>query len=164
VDRLITNGGNVISQRLTASGAFWGEIHDALEQLGESRIGAFDDLSDEQAQRMLDHSNIIHCDAGDRVLKKGNVARNMFVVLDGILEVRDGDTLVRLLTPGDVLGEIAFLLEQPRSADVFAATDARVLSLSEGTVRKLIDSHPEVAAHLLLNVSKMLCRRLIETG
>jgi hypothetical protein len=164
VDRLITNGGNVISQRLTASGAFWGEIHEALEQLGESRIGAFDDLSDEQAQRILDHSNIIDCAPGDRVLKKGGTARNMFVVLEGALEVRDGATLVRILSPGDVFGEMAFLLEQPRSADVYAATDARVLSLSEGTVRKLIESHPDVAAHLLLNVSKMLCRRLLERG
>jgi CRP-like cAMP-binding protein len=98
------------------------------------------------------------------VLKKGNVARNMFVVLEGNLEVREGDTLLRVLSPGDVLGEIAFLLEQPRSADVYAATDARVLSLSEGTVRELIASDPDVAAHLLLNVSKMLCRRILESG
>ena len=164
VDRLITNGGNVISQRLTAAGAFWGEIHDALEQLGETRVAPFDGLSEEQAQRCIGKSNIIDCAAGDRVLKKGNVARNMFVVLDGTLEVRDGETLLRILSPGDVLGEIAFLLEQPRSADVYAATDARVLSLSEGTVRKLIESDPDVAAHLLLNVSKMLCRRILESG
>jgi Cyclic nucleotide-binding domain len=164
VDRLITNGGNVISQRLTAAGAFWGEIHDALEQLGERRVAPFDGLSEEQAQRCIGKSNIIDCTAGDRVLKKGNVARNMFVVLDGTLEVRDGETLLRVLSPGDVVGEIAFLLEQPRSADVYAATDARVLSLSEGTVRKLIESDPDVAAHLLLNVSKMLCRRILESG
>jgi CRP-like cAMP-binding protein len=88
----------------------------------------------------------------------------MFVVLAGALEVRDGDTLVRVLSPGDVFGEIAFLLEQPRSADVYAATDARVLSLSEGTVRELIESDPDVAAHLLLNVSKMLCLRVLERG
>jgi hypothetical protein len=164
VDRLITNGGNVISQRLTASGAYWGEIHDALEQLGETRIGAFDGLSEEQAQRCLGKSNIIDCAAGDRLLKKGGTAHNMFVVLEGALEVRDGDTLLRVLSPGEVVGEMAFLLDQPRSADVYAATDARVLSLSDSIVRKLIESDPDVAAHLLLNVSKMLCRRLLESG
>jgi hypothetical protein len=164
VDRLVTNGGNVISQRLTASGVFWGEVHGALERLVESRVGPFDGLSEEQAQRCLGKSNIIECAPGDRVLKKGGVARNMFVVLGGTLEVRDGDTLLRVLSPGDVMGEIAFLLEQPRSADVYAATDARVLSLSEGTLRELIESDPDVAAHLLLNVSKMLCRRILESG
>jgi Cyclic nucleotide-binding domain len=164
VDRLITKGGNVISQRLTASGAFWGEIHGALERLGQARVAPFDGLSQEQAQRSLAKSNIIECAAGDRVLKKGGVARNMFVVLDGTLEVRDGDTLVRILSAGDVFGEMAFLLEQPRAADVYAATDARILSLSEGTLRQLIESDPDVAAHLLLNVSKMLCRRILERG
>jgi hypothetical protein len=161
VDRLVTNGGNVISQRLTAAGAYWGEIHGALERLEEARVGPFDGLGEEQAQRCLGKSNILHCVAGDRVLKKGGVARNMFVVLDGNLEVRDGETLVRILSPGDVFGEMAFLLEQPRSADVYAATDARILSLSEGTLRQLIESDPDVAARLLLNVSKMLCRRIL---
>jgi hypothetical protein len=164
VERLITNGGNVISQRLTASGAYWGEIHGALEEIGESRIDPFDGLSQEQAQRCIAKSNLIDCVAGDHVLKKGNPARNLFVVMEGMLEVRDGDTLLRVLSPGDVMGEIAFLLEQPRSADVYAATDARVLSLSEGTLRELIESDPDVAAHLLLNVSKMLCRRILESG
>jgi CRP-like cAMP-binding protein len=95
------------------------------------------------------------------MLKKGGVARNMFVVLAGTLEVRDGETLVCILSPGDVFGEMAFLLEQPRTADVYAATDARILSLSEGTLRQLIESDPDVAAHLLLNVSKLLCRRIL---
>jgi CRP-like cAMP-binding protein len=89
------------------------------------------------------------------------VARNMFVVLGGTLEVRDGGTLVRVLSPGGVFGEMAFLLGQPRAADVFAATPARILSLSESTLRKLIDSDPDVAARLLLNVSKMLCLRIL---
>ena len=164
VDRLITNGGNVISQRLTASGAYWGKIHDALERLGHARVAPFDGLSEEQAQRCLGKSNIIECAAGDRVLKKGGVARNMFAVLDGTLEVRDDGRLVRILSPGDVFGEIAFLLEQPRTADVYAATEARVLSLSEGTLRGLIETDPDVAAQLLLNVSKMLCRRILEKG
>jgi len=87
----------------------------------------------------------------------------MFVVLSGTLEVRDGDTLVRVLSPGDVLGEMAFLLEQPRSMDVYAATDdVRVLSLSERMLRDLIAHDSAVAAKLLLNISKMLCLRFLK--
>jgi CRP-like cAMP-binding protein len=69
----------------------------------------------------------------------------MFVVLEGTLEVRVGDELIRVFSPGDVFGEMAFLLERPRSADVYAATDGRVLSLSEGTLRKAIGSDPAIA-------------------
>ncbi len=59
---------------------------------------------------------------------------------------------------------MAFLLELPRSMDVYAATDGvRVLSLSESTLRKTIENDPEIAANLLLNVSKMLCFRLLKS-
>ena len=129
----------------------------------ENQISPLDGLSEEEAVRCLGRSSIIECKSGDRVLKKGGVARNMFVVLDGTLEVKDGDTLIRVLGPGDIIGEIAFLLERPRSMDVYAATDdVRILSLSESTRRKMIASDPEFAAHLLLNISKVLCMRLLK--
>jgi hypothetical protein len=163
VDRLITGSGSVMSQRLTAPHSYWGEVRDALEELAGNRVSALDGLSEEETVRCLGKSSIIECSSGDRVLKKGGVARNMFVVLDGTLEVMDADSLVRVLVPGDIIGEMAFLLERPRTMDVYAATDdVRILSLSESTLREMIASDPEVAARLLLNVSKILCMRLLD--
>jgi hypothetical protein len=163
IDRLVTQG-SVMSRRVSSADAYWGEVQRAIGALAEGRLSALDGLSEEEAERCLGHSNIIECNAGDRVLKKGGSARNMFVVLDGTLEARDGDELLRVMSAGDVFGEIAFLLGQPRSADVYAATDGvRVLSLSEGTIRKLIESDPGVAARLLLNISKILCLRLLQS-
>jgi hypothetical protein len=163
IDRLVTQG-SVMSQRLSKADAYWGEVHRALGALGEERVSALDGLGEEEAERCLGRSNIIECRAGDRLLKKGGVARNMFVVLDGTLEVRDGDSVIRVLSPGDIFGEMAFLLGEPRAADVYAATGGvRVLSLSEATIRKLTESDPGVAARLLLNLSKMLCLRLLQS-
>ena len=54
--------------------------------------------------------------------------------------------------------EIAVIGDRPSGE---LPTDARILSLSEGTLRQLIESDPDVAAHLLLNVSKMLCMRIL---
>ena len=164
VDRLITNGGNVMSQKLIESGEYLGAVRGALSLLAESQLSALDGLTEELAAKALGKSNIIACSPGDRVLKKGGVARNMFVVLEGNLEVRDDDVLIRVLSAGDVFGEMAFLLEQPRAADVYAATNCRILSLSEGTLRKSIAKDPEVAAKLLLNISKILCKRVLETS
>jgi CRP-like cAMP-binding protein len=153
----------VISQRLTAANAYFGTVQDALNVIGDTQISPLDGLSEEDVIRCLGRSSIIECSAGDRVLKKGGVARNMFVVLDGTLEVKDGDTLVRALGPGNIVGEMAFLLEMPRTMDVYAATDdVRVLSLSESTLRKMIADEPEFAAKLMFNISKMLCMRMMK--
>ena len=60
---------------------------------------------------------------------------------------------------------MAFLLERPRSQDVYAVTDGvRLLSLSEATLRQLTRSDPAIAANLMLNISKMLCLRLLKQG
>jgi hypothetical protein len=163
VERLVDAGG-VTSQRLSAPDRYLGEVHGALGELAENRLSALDGLSEDEVARVLGRSNIIRCSAGDRVLKQGGVASNMFVVLEGTLEVKVDGELVRVFSPGDVFGEMAFLLERPRAADVYAATDGRILSLSQSTLRKAVASDPEVAAQLLLNLSKMLCYRILQSS
>jgi hypothetical protein len=165
IQRALAEGSAVVSRLHTGSASYWSEVHGALSELGASRVSALDGFSEEEAARCLEKSTIIECRAGDRVLKKGGVARNLFVVLSGTLEVRDDGAVVAVLSPGDVFGETAFLLERPRSADVYAATaGARILSLSEAKLREMIASDPPIAARLLLNISKLLCLRVLKEG
>ena len=163
VARVLTRGGSVRSQVLSDADEYWSEVRRTLDALQAQQISAFDGFTDDEAQRCIARSSIVECAAGDRVLKRGGSAHNIFVVLDGTLEVRDDDRIVGVLSAGDVFGEMAFLLERPRAFDVDAATDGtRVLSLSEGALRRMIAEDASVAAKLLFNVAKMLCVRLIQ--
>jgi hypothetical protein len=162
VERAVAGAGSVRSQLLTAPDVYLDEVRMALEGLHAQAISAFDGFDDAEAKRCVARSNIIEFGAGDRVLKRGGSSRNIFVVLNGTLEVRDDARIVGVLVAGDAFGEMAFLLERPRTFDVDAATDGRMLSLSEGALRKMIAEDPLVAAKLLLNLSKMLCARLIK--
>ncbi|MBK5288796.1 MAG: cyclic nucleotide-binding domain-containing protein [Acidimicrobiia bacterium] len=162
---VLVRGGSVRSEILSTPGEHWSEIRRTLDELDTQRYSIFDDFTDYDAQRCIARSTIIECAAGDRVLKRGGTARNIFVVLDGTLEVRDEATIVNVLSAGDAFGELAFLLEQPRSFDVDAATDgARILSLSEGALRRMIAEDAQIAAKLLLNLSKLLCVKLIRSS
>jgi hypothetical protein len=162
VEAVLRRGGSVRSEALSAPDEYWSEIRRTLDEIDAQRPSAFDGFTDEETRRCIARSNIIECEAGDRVLKRGGTAHNIFVVLDGTLEVRDGDKIVNVLSAGDTFGEMAFLLERPRSFDVDAATDdTRILSLSDGALRRMIAEDATVAAKLLLNLSKMLCVRLI---
>jgi hypothetical protein len=163
IERALAHGGAVSSALLGGPDAYWREVRAALARLEQERLHVFAGFDAEEVQRCVSRSNIVECQPGDRILKKGGSSRNLFVVLDGILEVRDDDRVVNVLTAGDVFGEMAFLLELPRQLDVYAATaNVRVLSMSDGTLRKLIAEEPTVTAKLLLNISKMLCGRLIK--
>ena len=164
VDRILSGGtGAVLSPLMMASGEYPDQVRQTLHDIEDQGLSAFHGFTDDEVERCLARSNVIECAAGDRVLKKGGVARNIFVVLAGTLEVRDDDRVVAVLREGEVFGEMAFLLERPRVLDTYAASDrVRVLSLSESTLRKMIADDPVVAAKLLMNLSKMLCVRLMK--
>ena len=166
VARILSGGGGaVLSPLMTSEGDYSEHLRQAIHEIEAQEISAFHAFTDEEVERCLARSNVIECASGDRVLKKGGVARNIFVVLAGTLEARDDDRVVAVLTTGEVFGEMAFLLERPRALDIYAASDSvRVLSLSESTLRTMIADDPVVAAKLLLNLSKMLCVRVIKAS
>lgn len=164
LDELLADGTAVLSQRLISMPTYWSTIESSLTRFEDGRATIFDGLADDEIQLCLTKSNIIECSPGDRVIKKGNVAQNMFVVLSGTLEVRSGDEVKALLSAGDMFGDIAFFLGLPRTLDVYAATgDVRVISLSETTLRSLMENQPTIAAKLLQNITKMLCFRLVSS-
>ncbi len=165
LDKLLEGGDAVMSERMLSRDRYWESVGKALMRFEDGRTTLFDDMSEEEVQACLAKSNTIKCARGDRIIKRDNVAQNMFVVLSGTLEVKDGDEVVAVLSKGDMFGEIAFFLDLPRTRDVYAATDdVTVMSLSESTLRSLIGSHSEPAAKLLLNVAKMMCFKLVQAG
>lgn len=155
----------VRSASLMTPGEYWAHVEGALERLEEEELHAFAGLEEAERRECISRSNVIECDPGDRVLKEGGSSQNLFLVLEGTLEVRHRGRFVNVLQPGDVFGEMAFLLALPRQSDVHAATPGvRILSLSDGTLHKLMAEKPTLAAKLLLNISRMLCGRLIKAN
>jgi hypothetical protein len=165
LERALAQSGAVYSASLMPPQEYWTQVEATLERLEQEELHAFSGFDHAETQNCISRSNIIECARGDRVLKEGGSSRNLFLVLDGILEVRHQGRLINVLGRGDVFGEMAFLLELPRQSDVYAATpDVRILSLSDGTLHKLMAEAPSLAAKLLLNISRMLCGRLIKAN
>lgn len=165
IDSLLEAGNAVLSQRLIDTDNYWSNVRQRLDHLEDGRAHLFDGMTADQIQHCLDKSNVFACARGDRVIKKDNVAQNMFVILKGIAEVRDGEDVLAVLTAGEMFGEIAFFLGLPRTRDVYAASDdVEILSLSDSNLKKLIQAHSETAAILLKNITKLLCHRLARSG
>jgi hypothetical protein len=163
VEAAFVRPGAVSSASLTAPDEYWAQLEARLDRLEPQQTDAFAGMDKSEVAECIARSNIIECALGDRVLKEGGSSHNLFLVLDGTLEVRHDGKLLDVLSPGDVFGEMAFLLELPRQFDVYAATDGiRILSLSDRNLRTLMAERPAPAAKLLFNISRMLCGRLIK--
>ena len=166
VEVALTGSGTVESPFHLGDEAYLAGLLQELAALDAALVPTvFDGLDEDEVARCVRRSNVITCHAGDRLLKTGGSARNAFVVLDGELRVsRDGEP-VGSVGPGEIVGEMAYLLQQPRGFDVDVVADAtRVLSLSERTMTKLPEADPIAAAKLSANISRQLCRRLAAAG
>lgn len=165
VEAALARTGPVHSSSLVPPEEYWAHVEATLERLDQERLHAFAGFEPSEARECISRSNIIECSAGDRLLKEGGSSHNLFLVLEGTLEIRHEGRLMNVLGPGDVFGEMAFLLDLPRQSDVYAATaGVRILSLSDRTLQKLMADEPALASKLLLNISRMLCGRLIKAN
>ncbi len=85
----------------------------------------------------------------------------MFLILDGVFEARDGERLLRLMETGELFGELAFFIPgHRRTASVSAVTEGRLLALRGRTLHNLVESDPKSAAHVLLQIGRVMAERL----
>jgi CRP/FNR family cyclic AMP-dependent transcriptional regulator len=93
--------------------------------------------------------------AGDTIIREGQISGHLFVLIEGQLDIVKGDTVVASLTePGAVVGEMSVLLEQPHTATVRAAIATEVYEFENAT--DFLRDHPTVA----LMIARLLAQRL----
>lgn len=118
-------------------------------------------LSERTRRRLLEGGFLFEV-AGDlEMLVERFVNQDVFVVLDGQLEVhRDGRRL-RTLGPGEVLGEVAFFSDGgQRSASARSLAPGRILYLSRGSLRRLAAKHPADGVAVYHALGRVLAHRL----
>lgn len=90
--------------------------------------------------------------SGSKIVEEGETrGLGFWVILDGTVDVNQRGTTVNTLGPGEHFGEMALLstLDTPRSADVVATTDVRVLQLTRWDLRALIKDEPDIALAMM---------------
>ncbi len=129
-------------------------------------VGLFGGLDDETLSVLCRELPVDRVGVGTRVVSEGDPAREMFVVLDGELEVlkrtRTGSEIrVAMLGPGGWFGEMSILDVQPRSASVRALAPSRMMRLSAENVDRLLYRRDLKAyALFVMNIARELSRRL----
>jgi CRP-like cAMP-binding protein len=129
-------------------------------------IGLFGGLSEDTLRLLAEKLPAEVFGVGLNVVREGDSAREMFVVIDGELEVSKtrasgAEVRIALLGPGDWFGEMSILDVQPRSASVRALAPSTLVRISTEHVDQLLYRRDLKAYSLfLMNVARELSRRL----
>lgn len=90
-------------------------------------------------------SDEMRVDAGATIIEEGAIEDHLFVVVEGRVRVHRGATTLVELGPGAIVGELAVLVPEPRSAIVTALEPTHLLTVRKPVLDELLLDWPELA-------------------
>jgi small-conductance mechanosensitive channel len=124
-----------------------------------SRTELFVGLPEEDRRELADGLRVAPYGAGEVVTRQGDVASWLFLLASGEVSVRvEADGLeheVSRLGPGSILGEMAMMTGEPRSATVVALSDCVCYRLERAAFEAVLRRRPQLAE----DVAAVLARR-----
>ncbi len=110
----------------------------------------------------------VRCVEGTLIVRQDEVGDCMFVLLDGVAQVRHRRHGQRFelarLGQGDFFGELALVDEGPRIADVLARTECFLLKVTPASLHALTAFHPTIALKLFVAIARHVVARVRRTN
>jgi CRP-like cAMP-binding protein len=102
------------------------------------------------------------------LIRAGEIDSTLFAIEDGHLDIvvmRDGEpAVVATVGPGDVLGEVSFIDDSPRSVSVKAGEETTVRAWDKRTLSEKLAFEPQLLAKFAVAMSELLVERLRDTA
>jgi hypothetical protein len=123
-------------------------------------------LSNNELAQLIRLGELRHANAGELVIKRGDPGDALFFVLAGAVRARifvGGDEkMLARIGPGEFFGDMAMFTQSPRSADVVAEEEARLLRFGAEAFKLLMGQNPEAAAPMLFGIAGTMAHRILE--
>ena len=81
-------------------------------------------VSDAEWARIVAFMDVLHFQAGEALVREGELGRDLFVVVEGEARIHKGDTELGTARAGELVGELGLILGRPRAATIDARSDA----------------------------------------
>ncbi|HEY3052778.1 MAG TPA: cyclic nucleotide-binding domain-containing protein [Thermoanaerobaculia bacterium] len=126
-------------------------------------------FTDDERKRVESISEIKRMAEGAYLIRAGEVDSTLFTVEDGHLDIvamRAGrQTVVATVGPGDVLGEVAFIDDSPRSVSVRAGEEqVTVRAWNKKALSERLAFEPQLLAKFAVAMCELLVERLRDTA
>jgi len=112
-------------------------------------VPLFAGCSKRELARIASLADELDLPEGATLTQEGQRGREFLVLVNGTADVRHGTTLLAKLGDGDFLGEIALVLDVPRSATVTATSPVRLLVIERRAFKQLLQDVPSIQTKVL---------------
>ena len=126
-------------------------------------IPFFSALSEQQLASVGAHTAWRAYDRGAVILKEGDVADSVFVIVSGQVKVYmldqhdpEREVILKTLKAGDFFGELPLFDPAPRNASIAAMEPCHLQVLTYRAFQKAIQGSPEIAQHVMATLAARL--------
>ncbi|TWO73409.1 cyclic nucleotide-binding domain-containing protein [Caenimonas sedimenti] len=148
-----------VQQVVTDGRDVWDQFSAALNEFPDGQ-GFLEGLPEGTLRLLMRNGFVMDVPEGRLITREGNAERELYIVLDGEVEVFRGNQIVSTLGKGEVFGEMAFFrTEGRRWASVRATRPSRIAALRRRWMDDLGRSDPEGARAILFNLARVLAER-----
>lgn len=121
-----------------------------------AQLAPFAACTHRQLEEVNRLSDDIECPEGRRLMREGALGRERFVIAEGEAVVTIGGDEIARLGPGDIVGEMAALDREPRSATVVTVTPLRAVVMTNLQFAAVTDHCPSVAMQVMGTLAQRL--------
>lgn len=129
-----------------------------------ARMRLFKPLSDRELLRVLQVTDVLSYENDQIVMEQGAPGEELFIVLEGSVKVFRGDSVIATLSPGDHVGEMALVRNQPRSATVRSVGSSELMVIRRRDFFELLRTEHALAVKLLWQFLGVVADRLADTS
>jgi CRP/FNR family cyclic AMP-dependent transcriptional regulator len=130
-----------------------------------SRAGIFQGVEPSAVSALTQQLQPVEFPRGHTVFAQGEPGDRLYIIISGKVKIGhrspDGqESLLTILGPSDMFGEMSLFDPGPRTASATTITEVRAVSMDRDALRTWIADRPEIAEQLL----RVLARRLRRTN
>lgn len=112
---------------------------------------------------VLQHESAVHSvPAGEFIFHEGDIGSEMFVVMEGHINIVIKNQVIEEIGPGGIFGEMALIDSQPRTAAAIAAVDSKIAKVDADRFMYLAKLNPYFSLDVLRVTVERLRRHLAE--
>lgn len=113
----------------------------------------FGAIPTEPLAQLAARANEVMLDRGETVFREGDDDQGVFIVIEGVVELRKGKEVVRVLRGGTVHGELFLPESWAHQYTAVAREDARVLTLGRNDVFDAFLEYPEFGVAMVQDLA-----------
>ncbi len=124
----------------------------------------FEGITHSQCLKLANEMPIRRYEIDEAVFTQGEVGIGTCLILKGSVKICAGEKVLATMHEGDFFGEVALVIESPRTATAIASAESQIVFFLRPQLEQLLSQSPRLGSRLMQNLARVMANRLGSTN